>query len=226
MKRLLLAASCLAAACSGGGGGGGGGGFSDSGGTGTNSLKVTAALTVEDGSFDAANVAVADAASSVVSGATVILTTPTGPIPLVESPVGFGVYVLPAGTHPYEAGYRLDVDKGADHADGISIQAPSATDVTSPASQANLPDHAAIDVVWGGRGADDHRLELLINHYDSDWTAGDTGAATIDAAVVNTAGVETLTVRRRKIVPITAGRPGSQISIELKDTVSPIAITP
>jgi hypothetical protein len=225
MKRTLFASVLLfAAGCAGGGGGGGGGGFSDSGGTGTMSLKVTAAIAVQGGAFDTANVAVADAASSVVSGATVTLTTPTQVIPLVESPVGFGVYVLPSGTFAYESGYRLDVDKGADHADAISILAPTATVVTSPASQANLPNHAPIDVAWNGRGADDHRLELLINHYDSDWTAGDTGSATIGAATVNTAGVETLTLRRRKIVPITAGRPGSQISIELKDTVSPIAI--
>lgn len=227
---LLAAAAALslsAAACSGGGDDDDdGGGFSDDGGTGTGTLRIVAALSVDpDGNF-LANVNVADAQSTVVNGATVTLKTPDqGDIVLVEQPVGFGTYVLPTGDYDYSSGYGLDVDGGSDgNAFGIGFDAPDATAVTSPQNQDTVPLSQDLTVTWAGRGADEHRLELIVNDYDSGWVGGDTGSDVIVAAVIGTAATETLTVRRRREIDITSGTQNSVFSVELEDVIEPLGV--
>lgn len=225
----MAALSLPVAACSGGGGGDDDddGGFGDDGGTGTGTLRIIAALSVDpDGNF-LANVNVADEQSTVVSGATVTLKTPDqGDVLLVEQPVGFGTYVIaPAGSVDYAAGFGLDVDGGADgNATGIGFDAPELTSVTAPQNQDTVPLNQDLTVTWAGRGADEHRLELIVNDYDSGWIDGDTGSEVILAAVLTTAATETLTVRRRKELDITSGRPGSVFTVELEDIVEPLGV--
>lgn len=220
----LLAGSLVAAACSGGGGGAGGGGFSDYGGDGTGTLKVVASVSVEDGDLDSVNVALTDANNSAVSGATVTLTTPEGEVQLVEQTVGLGFYELPSGTYAYAPGYRLDVERIDDAATNVTIAAPDLTQVTQPESQGAVFQNQPAEVLWDGEGADQHRLELTLNDFDSGWVDGDPGSYVIQGMFLTTAGTETLTVRRRKTMPITAGRPGSEFRIDLVDTVVPIAV--
>jgi len=234
-KTLLFAASAAlamtVAACSGGAGGDddddGGSGFDDDGGSGTGTLRIIAALSVDpDGTF-LANVNVADQDNTVVSGGTVTLRTPDqGDIVLVEQPVGFGTYVIsPPGSVDYASGFGLDVDGGADgNATGIGFNAPDPTGITAPQNQDTLPLSQDMTVTWSGRGADDHRIELVVNDYDSGWVAGDTGTDVIVAAVLNTASTETLTVRRRKELEITSGRPGSVFTVELEDVIEPLGL--
>lgn len=229
MKRrlaLVLAAGTAAisiAACSGGGGGGGdtpGGGYVDDGGEGTGTLKVVVSISVDDGFIESGNLSLTDQNSSAVAGASVVLTTPDSAITMVEQTPGLGVYSLPAGFDTtYGAGFQLDVTRGTDTATGITIAAPELTEVLTPANQSAIPVGAATTVTWAGQGADQFRVELLINDYDSGWQSGDPGTFEIGAANVNTAGTETLTVRRRKTMPITSGRPGSEFKIDLEDDV-------
>ena len=225
-KHVMLVAACLAAGCTAGEGAGGGGAFTDDGGTGTGTLRIIAALSVDETSSFLANVAVADEASQPVTGASVVLGTPDqGDIALVEEPAGFGIYVLPPGAWDWTTGFSLDVDAGAaGNAAGIGFAAPDLTQVTSPQAQDTLPLGQAISVTWLGRGADEHRLRLALHEYDSGWVAGDDGAGVIPAAVTTTAGGEALTVNRRKEIAITAGRPGSAFTAELEDVITPIGL--
>lgn len=226
---VLVALASPGAACRGGGNGDGDGddgGFADNGGIGTGTLRIIAALSVdEDGDFQA-NVNLANAMNQVVSGATVVLRTPDqGDLTLVEEPAGFGTYVLPPGAWDYAAGFGLEVDGGAEgNAHGIGFDAPDLTQVLFPESQDTLPLGQDATVTWAGRGAEQHRLTLTVNDYDSGWTDGDPGSAVIPAAVLTTAAVETLTVRRRKEIDITSGRPGSVFKAELRDVVEPLGL--
>lgn len=235
MKKALLFTAALSAlafpigACSGGGDDDddGGSGFQDDGGTGTGTLRIIAALSVDpDGNF-LANVNLANENTMVVSGATVTLKTPDqGDILLTEQPVGFGNYIIvPAGSVDYASGFGLDVDGGADgNAFGIGFNAPDPTAVTSPQNQDSFPLSQDLTVTWAGRGADQHRLELFKNDYDSGFVDGDTGSDVILAAVITSAGTETLIVRRRKEIDITSGRAGSVFTVELEDIVEPLNV--
>jgi hypothetical protein len=227
---LLAALAALAlssAACSGGGGDDDDddGGFSDDGGSGTQTLRITAALSVGPTGDFLANVNVLTSQSTVVSGATVTLRTPDGDLALVEQPVGFGTYVLPAGDHEYAAGFGLEIDAGADgNATGIGFDAPGLTEVLAPLDQTTLPVNQDINVTWAGRGADQHRFELTVNDYDSGYVEGDTGSDVILAAVVTSAATETLTIRRRKELDITSGFAGSKFTANLEDVIEPLGL--
>lgn len=233
MLRLLVtiaAASLAAAACSGGGGGGDDddddGGFDDDGGTGTGTLRINAVLAKEAQGLFTARVVVLDDASTPVSGATVVLRTPDqGDVTLVEEPP-FGAYELaPGASIDYAEGFGLEVDAGATgNATGIGFDAPSPTEITSPENQDSVPLGEDLEVTWAGRGATEHRIELVINDYDSGWTDGDPGDFTIGAAVLQTAGTESLTVRRRKEMDITSGIAGSTFTATLEDLLPTLAV--
>lgn len=224
-RRLVLVLACaittsvLVAACSGGGGGGGGGGYVDNGGEGTGTLKVVISVTVDEGIFESANLALTDQAASAVSGASVILTTPAEAITMVEETPGLGVYTLPAGEFAYGAGFQLDVTRLTDEATGITIAAPGLTDIQSPEEQGSIFRGQPSEITWLGEGADEFRIELFANDFNSDWQTGDPGTYVIGGAFITTAGAETLTVRRRKTLPITSGRPGSEFKIDIEDDV-------
>jgi hypothetical protein len=225
---LLAALTLCTAACSGGGGGDDDdddGGFSDDGGSGTQTLRITAAMSVNPSGDFQANVNVLTSQSTVISGATVTLRTPTGDVTLVEQPVGFGTYVLPAGDHEYAAGFGLEIDAGAEgNVTGVGFNAPGLTDVLAPLDQTTLPVNQDINVSWAGRGADQHRLELTVNDYDSGYVDGDTGSDVILAAVVTSAATETLTIRRRKEMDITSGFAGSKFTANLEDVIEPLGL--
>ena len=233
--RLLVALSSSAlavAACSGGGGGGGddddddGAGFDDDGGTGTGTLRINAALEKDAEGLFSVRVVVLDGANAPVGGATVVLRTPEqGDVTLVEEPP-FGAYELaPAASIDYAEGFGLEVDAGATgNATGIGFDAPSPTDITSPQNQDTVPLDADLVVTWDGSGATEHRLELVINDYDSGWTDGDPGTFTIPAAEMQTSGTESLTVRRRKEMAITSGVAGSTFTATLEDELPTIAV--
>ena len=223
-RLVLVLASCvtvsvLVAACSGGGGGGGGGGFVDNGGQGTGTLKVVMSVTVVEGFLASANLSLTDQNSSAVSAASVLLTTPAEQITMIEETPGLGVYTLPAGEFAYGAGFQLDVTRLTDEAKGITIAAPGLTDIQSPEEQGSIFRGQPAEITWLGEGADQFRIELFANDFNSDWQTGDPGTYVIGGAFITTAGAETLTVRRRKILPITSGRPGSEFKIDLEDDV-------
>ena len=223
----LAAISVSAGACSGSGDDDDdGGSFSDNGGDGTGTLRIIAALAVDaDGEFTA-NVSLANESNTIVQGATVTLRTPEQGDIVLDEQVGFGTYVLPAGTWDYASGFGLDVDGGADgNAFGIGFNAPDLTQVTSPQNQDVVPISQDLTVTWAGRGADQHRLELTVHDYDSNWVDGDTGSDVILGAVItSSASVETLTVRRRREFDISSGRPGSVFSAQLEDVIEPLGV--
>ena len=234
MKKYAFLLALAATACSGGGGGGGSnGGFGDDGGSGSGTLEITMTVTAEKVPGDViddytANLALANAMNAAVPGATVTLHTPDGDLAMTETTPGLGFYALPAGTHLYPEGFRLDVEHAEGTVTGVSIAAPGVTAVTEPVNQDTWALTTDAPIVWNGRGATHHRIEFLIgsSKYDTGWVAGDPGSTTVPAAFLNTAGVGTLTVRRRKemTLPTTTARPGSIWRIDLKDDISPIAV--
>lgn len=224
---LLVAALAVSSACTAGGGDDDddGGGFGDDGGDGTGTLRIIAALAVTDAGDFTANVSLADDANTIVQGATVTLRTPEQGDILLAEQVGFGTYVLPSGSWEYAAGFGLDVDAGADgNAFGIGFDAPDLTDVVSPQNQDTVPVSQDLTVTWAGRGADEHRLELTVNDYDSGWVDGDEGSAVIPALSISTSATETLTIRRRREFDISSGRPGSVFSAQLEEVVEPLGV--
>ncbi len=220
---LLAAVLALSLGCSGGDDDDDDGSisFDDSGGTGTGTLKITATLSM--GTAFQATVAVSDEENAAVSGASVVLTTPLEEIEMVEQVAGIGFYTLPSSGYDYATGYRLDVDAGEDYARGIAITAPAESDVTDPQGQSSLTLGNTTDVVWTGRGADAFKVEFEINEAaGSGWVDGDPGTYT--TAVLNSAGLEILTFRRKKEIEITSGRTGSLLKLELKEIVSPLSV--
>ncbi len=236
MKKLALVLALSLSGCSGGGGGGGSnGGFDDNGGSGTGTLKLTMTVTASKVPGDVvddyvANLSISDPQNSAVAGATVTLHTPDGDLVMTETTPGLGFYSLPAGTHLYpDQGFRLDVDHAAGSVTGVSIAAPTVTDVTEPTTQDTWALATDAPITWNGRGAAQHKIEVQIassTTYDSGWVVGDTGSTVIPAASMTTSGIATLTVRRRKemTIPTTTARPGSIWRIDFDDDIAPIDV--
>lgn len=237
MKKLALLLVTLASACSGGGGGGnnGGGGFGDDGGSGTGTLKVTMNISTDrdpadvNDPFEAVLAVSKNPGNTAVAGATVTLHVPGSDIAMTEDTPGLGVYSLSSGLHMYPSqGFRLDIDHVDGSITGASIAAPDLTQLTQPLNQANIGLNEDALVLWNGRGAQEYRLEFLIgvSLYDTGWVTGDPGTATIPAAVLQTSGTGSLTLRRRKelSIPTTTALPGSIWTINIRNDVLEIGV--
>lgn len=212
--------------------------INDSTGSGSETLRVTASITVVgDGTPDdlsaEATITVRDSGSVPASEAVVTLSWPDGQVDLVEDPPGTGIFVVDSADElPFALGYGLHIERGSDLVDDVVIAAPELHEITAPERFTNHFAQQPMDVEWtGANTADEFRVELDSNpDPHTTWQSGDPGTFRIEGTFFASAGsatyIEMVTVRRKKTLQLTGTLPASTLVLEIRQDRGDIAINP
>ena len=221
------------AACSGGGGGAGGDDDDDGGPTPTPTPTASASPTPLGSSSGTLKVVATAqhliAQSPIAEQYSVYVEDPAGPDVVEDATVTFGPegapHTIPYGGATYDYGvnntaglptvYALDVERGSDFLTGVVFDAHSTNTVTLDPSPPDVS--TALDVTWSPSGeagvtvqVDVHREFALV--YSHPETA-DSGAVTIPGSAFTTAGFYSVSVQRKKTLPLAS--PDSTVTLNL-----------
>ncbi len=193
------------------------------GGTGTNTLLVTADVAGSDvapGVFSTdLTVSVSDTTGAPVSGATVQFMTPTGAVALPEDGATPGTYRTSRSGYAMGT-YTLDVTRGADRVSGAWVVAPDVHTITAPAPNDTIPATSPLGVSWNRVSI---AQEALIESRDYQSAAEpDDGTSQVPPSGNPARADQRIRVFRLNRTLITGGRPGSELEATIRNSVDPV----
>lgn len=194
-------------------------------GTGTSTLRVQGDIEARDvpgGFVTVMEVRIQDALGDPVSGATVtIRNNDLGTTNLLENGVGSGQYRATVNSFP-SGDFRLDVVRDTDAVERVIVGGLAVHTITSPAANATVAADQPLVVEWNrpteAAGADLETRDFSANGIS------DTGAYTIPANQNPARADQRIRLWRYNRVHIAGGLPGSQLTLEVRNTVEPIIV--
>ncbi len=198
---------------------------SNDGGTGTQTMSVTADIDAENvpgGFVTDFDVSLRDDQGNSISGATVTIVNGTlGTINLLEDGAGSGDYTATRNTFA-PGDYRLDVTKDADEVRGVIVGGIDQHSIVSPAAGDTLPANQAFMVTWS-RTAQAAGADVETRDFVAEGVI-DSGSYEVPLDFVQPRTDERVRIERFNRVDIAGGLFGSRLKLSISNTVEPIVI--
>lgn len=199
--------------------------YSSSPGTGTQSLRVDASISASE---KVQNAQTADQfstdisvqvskAGSPVTGAVVVIGSPSGPLTLVAGgPAGNYRGNLPS----YQRSYTLEVTAGADNIRGVQLDGPEFHIITAPTSTTTQRAGEPLTAVWSPGGAAEATVET---EKFPETATPDSGTFQIPGSFltgeVGKLKEDRVRIRRTNRTNLAGGTAGSSLSVRIRNEV-------
>lgn len=197
----------------------------NNGGTGTQTLRVTADVEGQDvpgGFVTAFNVSLRNAAGAPVSGAVVaVRNTTLGTVNLLELSPASGDYEATLNTFA-PGDYRLDVTSGTDNVQGVVLGGISSHRILSPRADTTITTNQPVTITWT-RPSEAIAADLETRDFSIDGIA-DAGTFTISAVDNPARTDQRIRVWRYNQVDIAGGLFGSRLKVSIRNTVEPVVV--